>query len=169
MAPKAGSHVHASGAFPMASDSDPAQKSVASIGLKCWVLFEWARNPYVLVVTIYIYATYFTRDIVGDPVRGQALWAAIQGYAGLGVAVLAPFLGAIADAGGRRKPWVAFFAVLLAVSTAALWFGKPGGQGIGFAGVAAAVAISNIAYDGSLVFHSAMLSWLAPRRQTRRG
>src|SRR5579883_2930721 len=77
-----------------------------SRGLPGWVLFEWARNPYVLVITIYIYATYFTRDIVGDPVRGQALWAAIQGYAGIGVAILAPFLGAIADAGGRRKPWV---------------------------------------------------------------
>jgi len=152
----------------MASDSDPAQKSAASTGLKCWVLFEWARNPYVLIITIYIYATYFTRDIVGDPVRGQALWAAIQGYAGLGVAVLAPFLGAIADAGGRRKPWVAVFAALLAFSTAALWFGKPGGQGIGFAGIAAAVAISNIAYDGSLVFHSAMLPWLAPERQIGR-
>src|SRR5438105_361764 len=107
MAPKAGSRAHVSGASPMASDSDPAQKPVASTGLRCWVLFEWARNPYVLVITIYIYATYFTRDIVGDPVRGQALWAAIQGYAGLGVAGLAPFLGAIADPGGRRNPRVA--------------------------------------------------------------
>ena len=48
-----------------------AQKRL-SPGLLGWVLFEWARNPYVLVITIYIYATYFTRDIVGDPVRGQA-------------------------------------------------------------------------------------------------
>ena len=106
-----------------------------------WVLFEWARNPYVLVITIYVYATYFTRDIVGDPVRGQALWAAIQGYSGLAVAVMAPFLGAIADAGGRRKPWIAFFAILLALSTAALWFGKPGGEGLGLIGIGAAIAL----------------------------
>ena len=139
-----------------------------SQGLPGWVLFEWARNPYVLVITVYIYATYFTRDIVGDPVRGQALWAAIQGYAGIGVAVLAPFLGAVADAGGRRKPWVAFFAALLALSTAALWFGEPGGRGIGFAGVAVAVAVSNIAYDGSLVFHAAMLPWLVPPKRLGR-
>ena len=131
-------------------------------------MFEWARNPYVLIITVYIYATYFTRDIVGDPVRGQALWATIQGYAGLGVAVLAPFLGAIADAGGRRKPWIAFFAILLALSTAALWFGKPGGTGIGFSGVAIAVALSNIAYDGSLVFHAAMLPWVAPEKRIGR-
>ena len=137
-------------------------------GRICWVLFEWARNPYVLVVTIYVYATYFTRDIVGDPVRGQALWAAIQGYAGLAVAVLAPFLGAIADAGGRRKPWIAFFALVLGISTAALWFGRPGGEGLGLTGIAAAIALANLSYDGSLVFHGAMLSSLVPGRQIGR-
>jgi len=150
----------------MASTSEAPAR--ASRGLLCWALFEWARNPYVLVITIYIYATYFTRDIIGDPVRGQALWAAIQGYAGIGIAVLAPFLGAVADAGGRRKPWLAIFGILLALSTAALWFGKPGGAGIGLAGVATAVAISNIAYDGSLVFHGAMLPLLAPAQRIGR-
>src|SRR6266850_1123539 len=90
---------------------------LAARGPLLWVLFEWARNPYVLVITVYVYATYFTRDIVGDPVRGQALWATIQGYSGLAVAVTAPFLGAIADAGRRSKPWIAVFAVLLAAWT----------------------------------------------------
>ncbi|HXJ02539.1 MAG TPA: MFS transporter [Micropepsaceae bacterium] len=131
-------------------------------GRIAWVLFEWGRNPYVTVITVFIYATYFTRDIVGDPVRGQALWAAIQGYAGLVVAVLAPFLGAIADAGGRRKPWVAGFSVLFALATAALWFGRPGGEGLGLAGIGVLVALANLAYDGSLVFHGAMLPSLVP-------
>jgi UMF1 family MFS transporter len=129
------------------------------------VLFEWGRNPYVLVITIYIYATYFSRDIVGDPVRGQALWAEIQGYAGLGVALLAPFLGAIADAGGPRKPWILFFSIVLALSTAALWLGEPMGLGLGLAGIGVAIAISNVAYDGSLVFHSAMLPSIAPAQR----
>ena len=132
-----------------------------------WVLFEWGRNPYVLVVTVYIYATYFTRDVIGDPVRGQALWAAIQGYAGLGVALLAPFLGAIADAGGRRKPWVAFFAILLSIATALLWFGEPAGGGLGLVGIGAVIAAAHLAYDGSLVFHGAMLPSLV--RQQRIG
>ena len=143
------------------SDADgPAR--VAARGRIGWVLFEWGRNPYVLVITVYVYATYFSRDIVGDPVRGQALWAAIQGYGGLAVAVMAPFLGAIADAGGRRKPWVGFFAVLLGLCTAALWFGRPGGEGLGLVGIGVFVALGNLAYDGSLVFHSAMLPSLVP-------
>jgi UMF1 family MFS transporter len=127
-----------------------------------WVLFEWGRNPYVLVITVYIYATYFSREVVGDPVRGQALWAELQGYAGLGVAVLAPLLGAIADAGGRRKPWILFFSIVLALSTAALWFGEPMGLGLGLVGIGAIIALSNIAYDGSFVFHNAMLPAIVP-------
>src|SRR5882672_2681801 len=113
----------------MANSSERSgQSRQAARGPVFWVLFEWARNPYVLVITIYVYATYFTRDVVGDPVRGQALWAAIQGYAGLAIALLAPLLVAIADAGGRRKPWAAFFTVLLGLSTALLWFGEPAGR-----------------------------------------
>jgi len=142
----------------------PAKSSEAqaSLGRISWVLFEWGRNPYVLVITVYIYATYFSRDVVGDPVRGQALWAEIQGFAGLGVALLAPFLGAIADAGGPRKPWILAFSIMLAASTAMLWFGEPMGAGLGLAGIGLAVALSNIAYDGSLVFHSAMLPGVVP-------
>jgi UMF1 family MFS transporter len=145
---------------------DPA--SVSSRGRIAWVLFEWGRNPYVLVITVYVYATYFSRDIVGDPVRGQALWAAIQGYAGLGIAVTAPFLGAIADAGGRRKPWLAFFAILLMLCSAALWFGRPDGEGLGLFGIGALIALANLAYDGSLVFHGAMLTALVPRARIGR-
>src|SRR3954463_13239706 len=118
MAPRAGSTAAGSGACMAAKSSEAAAPdAVSSRGRFAWVLFEWGRNPYVLVITVYVYATYFSRDIVGDPVRGQALWAAIQGYAGLIVAVAAPFLGAIADAGGRRKPWIACFAILLILST----------------------------------------------------
>ena len=148
--------------------TQPSPENVDSRARVSWVLFEWARNPYVLVITVYVYATYFSRDVVGDPVRGQALWAAIQGYAGLAIAVLAPFLGAIADAGGRRKPWIVAFALLFAVSTALLWFGEPAGAGLGLLGIGAAVAFANIAYDGSLVFHSAMLPSLVPRERIGR-
>jgi UMF1 family MFS transporter len=81
------------------------------------------------------------------------------------VALLAPFLGAIADAGGRRKPWVAFFAVLLCVATALLWFGEPAGRGLGLLGIGAVIAAAHLAYDGSLVFHGAMLPSLVPAKR----
>ncbi len=52
--------------------------------------------------------------------------------------------------------------IVLALSTAALWFGEPMGMGLGLAGIGVVIAISNIAYDGSLVFHGAMLPAIIP-------
>src|SRR3546814_1080152 len=43
-------------------------------GQMSWAIFEWARDPYVIIVTIYIFAPYFSNTVVGDPVRGQAIW-----------------------------------------------------------------------------------------------
>ncbi len=58
-----------------------------------------------------------------------------MGYAtavsGLAIAVFSPMLGAIADASGRRKPWIAAFGLLMAASSLALWFAAPGAQGGG--------------------------------------
>ena len=73
-------------------------------GQVSWAMYEWARNPYVLLITIYLFAPYFVNHVVGDGVRGQGLSGAIQAYSGIVIAILAPFLGAIADCGGRRKP-----------------------------------------------------------------
>jgi MFS transporter, UMF1 family len=130
------------------------------LGRISWALFEWGRNPYVQLVTIFIYSAYFARDIVGDSVRGQALWGEISGYAGLAVALLAPVFGAVADAGGRRKPWIAFYAALLALASACLWFGVPGGTRA-IVKVGAVIALANIAYEFTNVFHNSLLPSVA--------
>jgi len=82
---------------------------VTARGRISWVLFEWARNPYVLVITIYVYATYFTRDIVGDPCVGRRCGPRSRVMPGLWSRYRRRSSVRIADAGGRRKPWVAFF------------------------------------------------------------
>src|SRR5476651_1389357 len=69
------------------------------LGQIAWAVFDWARIPYVLLVTIYLFAPYFTTTVVGDPVKGQQLWAAFSSYGGFATAVAAPFLGAVADVG----------------------------------------------------------------------
>ena len=43
-----------------------------------------------------------------------------------------------------------------------LWFGEPMGMGLGFTGIAVVIALGHIAYDGSLVFHAAMLPSIIP-------
>ena len=104
----------------------------ARLGQTSWAVYEWGRTPYVLLVYIYLFSPYFARVVVGNPVKGQALWGAIAAIGGLIVAALAPFLGAIADAGGRRKPWIALlYGHHVASAMLTMWFAKPHASGLG--------------------------------------
>jgi UMF1 family MFS transporter len=132
-------------------------------GQLSWAVFEWARNPYVILITIYIFAPYFSTHVVGDPVRGQAIWGQINGIAGFVIACLGPLLGAIADNGGRRKPWIAAFVAIMATATFFMWFALPMDAGIGILGAAALVIIANVAFEFSAVFHNSMLPYVAPQ------
>jgi MFS transporter, UMF1 family len=143
----------------------PSSAPAARIGIASWALFEWARNPYWLVIVLYIYAPYFANEIVPKSVDGQILWGEIAAYSGLAVAILAPFFGAIADAGGRRKPWILAFTLMLVAAECALWLGQPGASATMLIVLGAIIGVCNFAYEGSYVFHSAMLpSLVKPER-----
>ncbi|MGH9021470.1 MAG: MFS transporter, partial [Acidimicrobiales bacterium] len=79
-------------------------KEASTLGQFSWALFDWANQPFFTVVTTFIFGPYFVNVMIGDPVAGQTAWAFTQSAAGIIIAVLSPFLGAMADAGGRRKP-----------------------------------------------------------------
>jgi UMF1 family MFS transporter len=132
------------------------------LGQLSWAMFEWARIPYVLLVTIYLFAPYFATTVVGDPVRGQQLWAAFSSYGGFAVAVAAPFLGAVADVGGRRKPWIAIYTVLMIGAMFAMWYAPPHASWGGIVLIGVLIALANFSYEFSTVFHSPMLPTIAP-------
>ena len=145
--------------------SATGDRAAQPLGQVSWAVFEWARNPYVLLITIYLFSPYFARVVVSNPVRGQALWGAIAAVGGLIVAALAPFLGAIADAGGRRKPWIALYTIIMAIAMLTMWFAKPLATGWMLVGVGASVAIANVSFEFSAVFHNALLPTIAqPKR-----
>ena len=134
-------------------------------GQLSWALFEWARNPYVILITIYIFSPYFTSTVVGDPVRGQTIWGNINGIAGFFIACLGPILGAIADTGGRRKPWIAFFVALMVPAMFALWWAMPGEGGLSVLTIAALIVLIAVAFEFSAVFHNSMLPAVAPHER----
>src|SRR5947208_11770081 len=100
-------------------------RNASRTAVAAWILFEWAVQPFFTLITTFVYAPYFAAAIVGDAVRGQALWGFATAAAGLTIALVSPALGAIADAAGKRKPWIAGFSVLLFVGSALVWFGRP--------------------------------------------
>jgi UMF1 family MFS transporter len=137
------------------------------LGEASWVLFEGARYPYVLLVTIYLFGPYFVNGVVGDPVRGQLIWAAISSYGALATAIAAPFLGAIADRGGRRKPWILASVVLMAAAAFLLWHATPRESAPAILLTGVCVVIANFGFDCSYIFISAMLASITP--ETRIG
>jgi MFS transporter, UMF1 family len=145
--------------------SATGDRAAPRLGQVSWAVYEWGRTPYVLLVTIYFFAPYFARVVVGDPVRGQALWGAVAAIGGLIVALLAPFLGAIADAGGRRKPWIALYTVLMAAAMLTMWFARPLSTNWELMMVGASVAVANVSFEFSAVFHNAMLPTIAEQRR----
>jgi UMF1 family MFS transporter len=139
--------------------------AASTLGWVSWSLFEWARNPYVILVTIYIFAPYFSMHVVGDPVRGQALLGYASSIAGALIAVLAPILGAISDKAGRRKPWIIVFVAMMAPCIFLLWFSEPGSGGIGIWATLALIIVVGIGFEFGAVFHNAMLPHVAPARR----
>src|SRR3954465_9077197 len=91
-----------------------------------WIFFDWAAQPYFTLITTFVFAPYFASFVTPDPATGQALWGFATAAAGLIIALMSPVLGAIADASGRRKPWIAGFGVLLVIGSALMWIGRPG-------------------------------------------
>jgi UMF1 family MFS transporter len=140
----------------------PRRADSFTLGQVSWALFEWARNPYYILMVIYIFGPYFSTEVIGDPVRGQEVWGYINGFAGAVTACLAPFLGAIADKVGRRKPWIGVFVVMMVPAILLLWFAVPGQASAGIVMVAIALAVAGTGSAFSEVFHNAMLPSIVP-------
>jgi UMF1 family MFS transporter len=109
----------------MSSSPPKGKERTSTSGLVGWVLFDWASQPFYTLVVTFLFAPYFVNGFVADPAHGQTLWAYATGGAQLIAAALAPVLGAIADAGLPRKPWIAGFSVLLVAGLSGLWFAIP--------------------------------------------
>ena len=98
----------------------------AGRGVFAWMLFDWANQPFQTLIVTFIFAPYFAAEVIGDPVRGQALWGAAAAIGGAAVAILAPVLGAVADRTGARKRWVLACSVPYVIGCAGFWLATPG-------------------------------------------
>jgi UMF1 family MFS transporter len=147
--------------------SAAAERRVPRRAIAGWLLFDWAAQPYFTLITTFVYAPYFASAIAPDPARGQALWGFAAAAAGIVIALSSPVLGAIADAAGRRKPWIAAFGVLYVLGSTMLWLGKPGDASTIMLALTA-YAILAIGAEFATVFNNAMMPSLVPREQLGR-
>ncbi|MEZ5669031.1 MAG: MFS transporter [Alphaproteobacteria bacterium] len=135
-------------------------------GLIAWCVFDWANSPYPTVIVTFVFAAYFAKGIAPDETTGQELWGMAMSASGLALALLAPLVGAIADRGGRRKPWLAALSVLAVLAGAALWFLVPDAGMLVPALILA--GLGNLAFEFVSVFYNAMLPDLVPKERLGR-
>ena len=122
-----------------------------------WALFQGGRDPYVMLITIYVFVPYLVTVVVGDPVRGQTLVAAGLKYGGWLVMLTAPLLGATVDRMGARKPWLVATIGLMAPLVALLWWATPGSTGLSVPVIIALLAVLGVLFAATETLHNALL------------
>ena len=126
-----------------------------------WIMFDWAAQPYFTLITTFVFAPYFATFVAATPAEGQSLWGFATAAAGIMIALASPVLGAIADASGRRKPWIAAFGALLVIGSSLMWIGRPGDPSV-IPPLLIAYAIATIGVEFATVFNNAMMPSLVP-------
>ena len=143
--------------------SDAAQQRVypRRAAVVSWIFFDWAAQPYFTLITTFVFAPYFAAHVAPDAASGQALWGFATAAAGIVIALLSPVFGAIADATGRRKPWIAAFGAMLVVGSCLMWIGRPGAPEL-IVPLLAAYVLATIGVEFATVFNNAMMPTLVP-------
>lgn len=133
------------------------KKSVVS-----WCFFDWAVSSFSSLVMTFIFATYFTQSVAKTPLLGTAQWGDAVALAGVLVAICGPIFGAIADAHGPRKPWLAICVAMTVIATALLWWVKPAHQYATY--MLTLVVFGIIGLEVGTIFYNAMLRHIAPEK-----
>ena len=144
----------------------PGRRNATTRQMLAWAMFDWASSPFFAVVITFVFATYVTTVVAPDEITGTAEWSRMTVIAALLIAVISPVLGAIADAGGARKPWLLAFMLLSCVATACLWFVAPEHSYLLLA--LTLVLAANVCNEVAQAFYNAMLPDLAESDQLGR-
>ena len=138
----------------------PQPPKQTRLGIAAWCLFDWANSAFPTVIITFIFAAYYTRALAPNEEVGTSEWGWAMSASGLAIAVLAPVLGALADQGGRRKPYLFLLSAVCIVCGLLLWTIAPE-RALALRALLI-VAVANIAFELGQVFYNAMLPDVAP-------
>jgi UMF1 family MFS transporter len=128
-----------------------------------WCLYDWANSAFPTVIVTFVFSSYFASAVAATPAIGTTQWGQAVSLSAILIGITSPLAGAIADATGRRKRWLAAFSISCAILTACLWFVRPDPADAFLALVL--FVLANTAFEVGTVFYNAMLPALvAPGR-----
>ncbi|MEJ5304413.1 MAG: MFS transporter [Ignavibacteria bacterium] len=118
-----------------------------------WSLFDFANTSFSITIVTFVYAVYFKETVAGNKPIGDFYWSLGTGISMLIVAIISPFLGAIADHSAGKKRFLLFFTLMCIISTASLYFITAGDI---LAGLILFI-LANIGFEAGLVFYDSFL------------
>lgn len=126
--------------------------------VRAWCLYDFGNSAFAMLFTSF-FAVFYTSSVVGnDAGEGDRWWGYLGSASMATVALLAPFLGGVADHAGVRKRMLAAFTLLGVLAVLGWTALEPGDVLPGF--VLGALAM--VGFEGAIVFYNAYLPRIAP-------
>lgn len=122
---------------------------------KSWILYDVANSAFSTAVMAGFFPIFFKQywSAGVDPTLSTFRLGVTNSLASLLVALLAPMLGAVADAGGTRRKYLLAFAALGATMTALLFLIAQGQ----WTAAAVVYVLALLGFSGSIVFYDSLL------------
>jgi len=128
-----------------------------------WWFFDWASQPYHTLLVTFVFGPFFAavaaNYYLGEGLppeaakaQAQTMWSIGMTVTGLMIGFGAPFIGALADISGRKRPWLIGFSLMYALGAWGIWYSDPAGSnlwwmlvtfGFGFIGAEFALIFAN--------------------------
>ncbi|MFD2512526.1 MFS transporter [Pontibacter locisalis] len=139
---------------------------------RAWCFYDWANSVYSLVIISTIFPIYYSAvaknpdgstwvDFFGFRLESSVLFSYAISGSFLMIAMLSPFLTAIADYSGRKKLFLQLFCYLGSLSCAGLFFFTRETFSISLI----LFVLASIGFSGSIVFYNAYLPEIATEDQ----
>lgn len=131
-----------------------------------WAFYDWGNSAFATTVMAGFFPVFFKQywNDPSDPSLSTFRLGVAHTIASLVMLVASPLLGAIADAGGRRRGLLAFFTFLGCLATLSLSFVDQGE----WLWAAAFFVVGNIGFAGGCLFYDSMLIDIAQPKERDR-
>ena len=149
----------------MGPSADRPQQA-AGPAMHAWALYAWANHAFATSVLVGLFPIFFARYwAAGLAKEASTLWLGLTNSgAALVVALLAPWLGTLADRRGTKKRFLAVFTIVGCVATAALAWVGAGDWSL----AALLFGLASIGFFAGSSFHDALLVQVSTARSADR-